>query len=126
MEKPAATPRPEEVSSQPQPQYTDNYAETKGSFSDSNQNVNQVSSNEGEREVVQEKKPWWKVFLEPGSAAQIITAAVFAIAIGLGVKSAHPNVPQAAITILGIPGVLWLRALKAVGMLSELEWGIQD
>ncbi|OLN97025.1 Excitatory amino acid transporter 3 [Colletotrichum chlorophyti] len=65
-------------------------------------------------EPVREKKPWWHPVIEPGSAVQIIIAAAIAVGIGLGVKTAHPNIPAAATTILIIPGNLWLRALKAV------------
>ena len=57
----------------------------------------------------------WKVFKTPGSALQIVVAALIAIAIGMAVNVTVDNVPQAAITILGIPGRLWLRALTAVG-----------
>lgn len=90
--------------------------ESKG-FSSSNENVNQVRSSDSHTDdgAPTAKKPWWKIFLEPGSAPQIVTAAVLAIALGLGVKEAVGTVPQAAITLVGIPGVLWLRALKAVG-----------
>lgn len=67
---------------------------------------------------VHEKKPWWHPVIEPGSAVQIIIAAAIAVAIGLGVKTAHPDIPSAATTILIIPGNLWLRSLKAVGKSS--------
>jgi hypothetical protein len=97
----------------------DNYADASKDFNSSGEKVNQVPSSDLDRDALNEeekpKGPWWKIFLEPGSAPQIITAAVFAIALGLGIKEAVGTVPQAAITILGIPGVLWLRALKAVG-----------
>ncbi|KXH27924.1 Sodium:dicarboxylate symporter family protein [Colletotrichum nymphaeae SA-01] len=63
---------------------------------------------------VHEKKPWWHPVIEPGSAVQIIIAAAIAVGIGLGVKTAHPDIPAAATTILIIPGNLWLRSLKAV------------
>ncbi|KAJ3950838.1 hypothetical protein N0V92_012772 [Colletotrichum tropicale] len=63
---------------------------------------------------VEKKNPWWHPIIEPGSAIQIIIAAALAVGIGLGVKSAHPDIPDAATTILIIPGNLWLRALKAV------------
>jgi hypothetical protein len=58
---------------------------------------------------------WYRVFFEPGSAVQIICAAVVAIIIGMVVNVTVDEVPQAAIAILGIPGRLWLRALQAVG-----------
>ncbi|RYP88472.1 hypothetical protein DL770_004636 [Monosporascus sp. CRB-9-2] len=61
-----------------------------------------------------EKRPWWHSVKEAGSAAQIIIAAIIAIAIGMAVVSTVEEVPQAAIDILGIPGNLWLRSLQAV------------
>ncbi|KAH8729396.1 Sodium:dicarboxylate symporter [Ilyonectria robusta] len=60
------------------------------------------------------KKPWWHSVKEPGSALQIILAALLAIAIGLTVSTQVDEVPPAARVILSIPGDLWLRALKAV------------
>ncbi|KAH7019392.1 Sodium:dicarboxylate symporter [Ilyonectria destructans] len=60
------------------------------------------------------KKPWWHSVKEPGSALQIILAALLAIAIGLAVSTQVDEVPPAARVILSIPGDLWLRALKAV------------
>ena len=62
---------------------------------------------------------WWRCFFEPGSAPQIIVAAVLAIAIGMAVNVTVDEVPEAAVAILGIPGGLWLRALQAVGTLNE-------
>ncbi|TIC97429.1 Excitatory amino acid transporter 3 [Colletotrichum higginsianum] len=61
-----------------------------------------------------DKATWWYPVVEPGSAIQIIIAAAIAVAIGLGVKTAHPDIPDAATTILIIPGDLWLRSLKAI------------
>lgn len=58
---------------------------------------------------------WWRMFFEPGHAAQIICAAVLAIAIGMAVNATVDSVPVAATAIVGIPGTLWLRALQAVG-----------
>ncbi|WYZ42774.1 hypothetical protein EsH8_VI_000473 [Colletotrichum jinshuiense] len=74
----------------------------------------QQQTSVGSGESVHKKTPWWHPVIEPGSAVQIIIAAAIAVAIGLGVKSAHPNIPAAATTILIIPGNLWLRSLKAV------------
>ena len=54
--------------------------------------------------------------MTPGSVWQIIIAALLAIAIGLAVTTTVDEVPAAAITILAIPGNLWLRALRAVGV----------
>ena len=59
---------------------------------------------------------WFRPFFEPGSAVQIICAAVLAIIIGMVVNVTVDEVPPAAIAILGIPGRLWLRALQAVGV----------
>lgn len=61
------------------------------------------------------KKPWWHPIIEPGSAAQIVIAAVLAIAIGLVVTSTVDSVPVGASTIIAIPGTTWLRALRATG-----------
>ena len=58
---------------------------------------------------------WYRTFFEPGSAAQIVVAALVAVAIGMGVNVSVDTVPPAAIAIVGIPGRLWLRALQAVG-----------
>lgn len=64
-----------------------------------------------------EKIPWtkrlWKSFLTPGSALQIIVAAIVGVAIGIAVSATVSDVPEAAPVILEIPGDLWLRALKA-------------
>jgi hypothetical protein len=64
----------------------------------------------------EEKKTFVQRVLTPGSVWQIIFAALLAIAIGLAVTTTVDEVPDAAITILAIPGNLWLRALRAVGM----------
>lgn len=61
------------------------------------------------------KRPWWNSIKEPGSALQIVVAAVIAIAIGLAVTGTVDDIPDAAPTLIEIPGALWLRALKAVG-----------
>jgi hypothetical protein len=57
----------------------------------------------------------WKVLKTPGSALQIVVAAVIALTIGMAVNVTVDEVPNAAIVILGIPGRLWLRSLTAVG-----------
>lgn len=49
----------------------------------------------------------------PGSALQIVLAAVLAIGIGLAVSLTVGEIPEAAPVILEIPGTLWLRALRA-------------
>jgi Na+/H+-dicarboxylate symporter len=61
-------------------------------------------------------RKWWYGIREPGHALQIVTAAILAIAIGMAVTSTvgSKNIPQAATVIIGIPGILWLRALRAV------------
>ncbi|KAL9948290.1 hypothetical protein D7B24_003216 [Verticillium nonalfalfae] len=66
-------------------------------------------------EVETVKKPWWHSVKEPGSATQIVIAAALAIGIGLGVSAGVgvDNIPEAAPVIIGIPGSLWLRALRA-------------
>lgn len=65
------------------------------------------------------KRNWyqqlWDSFKTPGSAVQIIVAALIAIAIGLGVSTSVSNMPEAVPVILEIPGQLWLRALRATG-----------
>ncbi|TDZ41201.1 Excitatory amino acid transporter 3 [Colletotrichum trifolii] len=76
--------------------------------------VQQQTSFSTEEPARVRQKKWWHPVVEPGSAVQIIIAAAIAVAIGLGVKSVHPDIPSAATTILVIPGNLWLRALKAV------------
>lgn len=68
--------------------------------------------------VVPAKKPWWHLVTEPGSAVQIIIAAVSAIAIGLPISSTQ-DVPDEAMNLLAIPGNLWLRALTCVSRLMR-------
>ena len=67
-------------------------------------------------ELETKKKPWWNSVCEAGSATQIVIAAALGIGIGLAVSSTVADIPAAATTIVAIPGRLWLRALKAVGM----------
>lgn len=65
------------------------------------------------------KRNWyqqlWDSLKTPGSAMQIITAALLAIAIGLAVSTTVTDIPEAVPVILEIPGSLWLRALRATG-----------
>ncbi|CAA7263654.1 unnamed protein product [Cyclocybe aegerita] len=69
---------------------------------------------DGENELVREpKRPWWHSVKEPGSAFQIVIAAALAVGIGLAVSTTVENIPAAATAIVGIPGRLWLRALRA-------------
>ena len=74
------------------------------------------------------KRNWyqqlWDSAKTPGSAVQIITAALIAIAIGLAVSTSVSDIPEAVPVILEIPGTLWLRALRATGMLeaSRSKW----
>jgi len=74
-------------------------------------------SSTGEAPLV--KRNWyqqlWDSLKTPGSAMQIITAALLAIAIGLAVSTTVDNIPEAVPVILEIPGSLWLRALRATG-----------
>lgn len=67
------------------------------------------------------KRPWWYSIKEPGSALQIICAAILAIAIGIVVATQAESIPPAVPVIISIPGDLWLRALKAVGTLTHLS-----
>ncbi|KAH7064245.1 Sodium:dicarboxylate symporter [Paraphoma chrysanthemicola] len=61
-----------------------------------------------------EKETFWQRVKKPGSVWQIIFAALLAIALGLIIKSQVGTVHPAAIALTAIPGVLWLRALRAV------------
>ena len=72
-------------------------------------------------ELPEPKRPWWYSIKEPGSALQIVTAAALAIAIGMTVTSTVDKVPASAQAILGIPGILWLRSLRAVGKYAFLH-----
>jgi len=71
------------------------------------------------------KRNWyqqlWDSFKTPGSAMQIIAAALLAIAIGLAVSTTVDDIPEAVPIILEIPGSLWLRALRATG---KFYWSI--
>lgn len=90
-----------------------------------NVNLSQTSSNEKDLHVRYDEAPlepteikdrkWWHSIKEPGSAIQIVLAAIVAIAIGMAVNATVDTVPASALAILGIPGRLWLRALTAVG-----------
>lgn len=61
----------------------------------------------------------WGETKRPGSAIQIVIAAIIAIAIGVGVSASVDNIPEAAPVLLEIPGDLWLRALRCVGMFQR-------
>merc|ERR1711915_335982 len=76
-------------------------------------NLQQVQSAPAEIEKIPWTKRLWKSFLTPGSALQIIVAAIVGVAIGIAVSATVSDVPEAAPVILEIPGDLWLRALKA-------------
>jgi hypothetical protein len=78
-----------------------------------------IPHDHAEEEVV--KRPWWHSFKEPGSALQIISAALLAIAIGVVIATQVDNIPPAVPVILGIIGNMWLRALKAVGKFSKIR-----
>ncbi|KAM7189657.1 Sodium:dicarboxylate symporter [Rhypophila sp. PSN 637] len=75
-------------------------------------------SSQQEQQPVQEKKSIGRMLIdnvkEPGSALQIVIAAALAIAIGLIVTSTTDSIPPAVAPLIGIPGTLWLRSLKAV------------
>lgn len=62
------------------------------------------------------KQRTWRNLKTPGSALQIILAALLAVAIGLAVSITTPEIPEAAPAILQLPGTLWLRALRATGL----------
>lgn len=80
-----------------------------------------ASSQSSEQETSTKVPQRWhqKLYREvktPGSALQIVLAAAVAIAIGMAVTATVDEIPEAAPTILEIPGMLWLRALRATGM----------
>lgn len=77
-------------------------------------NSRSISSDSAAAPANKPDRKWWHSVKEPGSALQIIIAALIAIGIGLAVSLNVDEVPKAAIDILNIPGRLWLRALKAV------------
>ncbi|KEF53227.1 uncharacterized protein A1O9_10675 [Exophiala aquamarina CBS 119918] len=77
-----------------------------------------ASSELSERESSEKiKRPWHKSLqaevMTPGSALQIVIAAAIAIGIGMAVTATVDEVPEAVPEILEIPGMLWLRALRA-------------
>lgn len=86
---------------------------------------NESSSNENMYGGYEEpkKQTFWELAKEPGSAIQIVAAALLAVAIALPVAfHVEPDSSTSsgrslldASTILNIPGRLWLRALTAVG-----------
>ncbi|KAK4149614.1 Sodium:dicarboxylate symporter [Chaetomidium leptoderma] len=80
-----------------------------------------TSSPPPETAEVEPKKPWWNSVRVAGSATQIVIAAALAIAIGLAVSSTVEEIPPAVVTIVAIPGRLWLRALKAVAMILAVQ-----
>ena len=87
---------------------------TNESYSNNSNEYDQYAAHEEPR-----KMTFWEMCKEPGSAIQIIAAALLAVAIALPVAfEVDPSNSrlQAASTILNIPGRLWLRALTAVVM----------
>jgi hypothetical protein len=86
----------------------------------SREGSNEPSTTTGEPLV---KRNWyqrlWDSFKTPGSAMQIIAAALLAIAIGLAVSTTVSDIPEAVPIILEIPGTLWLRALRATGEFNK-------
>lgn len=81
----------------------------------SNEKNLRIQYDEAAPETSGTQRRWWHPLKEPGSAIQIVIAAIIAIAIGMAVNATVDTVPPAALAILGIPGRLWLRALTAVG-----------
>ncbi|KAK6860368.1 hypothetical protein PG990_012327 [Apiospora arundinis] len=75
--------------------------------------MTQVSSQSDVGVIQVEKKPWWHSITVMGSTLQIVVAAILGIAIGVAVSTTVDEVPEACITVLEIPGQLWLRGLKA-------------
>ena len=84
------------------------------------EHVSPVTSQDGSENRPKETflQAVWRITLTPGSAIQIVIAAVLAIAIGMAVTTTVDDIPEAAGVLVGIPGTLWLRSLKAVGMLT--------
>jgi hypothetical protein len=80
-----------------------------------------VPSGPGMHVAEPEKQTFWQRVKAPGSVWQIIFAALLAIAIGLIVTTQVETVPPAAIALTAIPGTLWLRALRAVGVLPLVD-----
>ena len=93
----------------------------------SREGSNEPSTTTGEPFV---KRNWyqqlWDSFKTPGSAVQIIVAALLAIAIGLAVSTTVDDIPEAASVILAIPGSLWLRALRATGESDQSRLPLSD
>ena len=89
------------------------------------QQVSEVytATSDNAAEIIKSKHDgkWYASLFEAGSATQIVIAAILAIALGLGITAAVDEVPVSVVKILGIPGQLWLRCLKAVGMLISEE-----
>lgn len=60
------------------------------------------------------KQPYWKRLIK-NTTFQMIFAALLAITIGLIVAATVEKVPDAAKSILALPGYMWLKAVKCVG-----------
>jgi hypothetical protein len=88
---------------------------------DSTDSPTNIPSGPGMHVAQPEKKTFWQRVKEPGSVWQIIFAVLLAIAIGLIVTTQVETVHPAAIAITAIPGTLWLRALRAVGILDLIQ-----
>ena len=86
-----------------------------------NEHIQPVKSGESQDDANPDdvKKSWkqrlWDTLKTPGSALQIVLAAIAAVAIGMAVTATVDDIPEAAPAILEIPGSLWLRALRATG-----------
>lgn len=96
-----------------------NGAEPMESKNLSDEEIRQQASVSSQEAPVREKKSIKRMLIdnvkEPGSALQIVIAAALAIAIGLIVTSTTDTIPAPVAPLIGIPGTLWLRSLKAVG-----------
>ncbi|CZT19396.1 related to excitatory amino acid transporter [Ramularia collo-cygni] len=68
---------------------------------------------DGQPEKLSVKQRFVRALVTPGSAIQIVIAAVLGLGIGLAVSSTTEDIPEAAPVLLQIPGQLWLRALRA-------------
>lgn len=87
----------------------------------SDEEIRQHPSASSQEQPIREKRTFARAVIdnlkEPGSALQIVIAAALAIAIGLIVTSTTDSIPAPVAPLIGIPGTLWLRSLKAVGKL---------
>lgn len=73
-----------------------------------------VKQNEEPRQngLCLKQRVWWRPVQKP--AVQMIIAAMLAVVIGVAVAATDRHVPDSVRAVLGIPGDVWLRALKCV------------